>query len=198
MKTKAEFQGECQVCGRTQKLPNGKLSNHGYMKRWGFFEGVCWGAKHLPFEQSKALVDEAIARVEKDKAELEEEAERRGKSVDPNDVVCSCYVDFLGRWSGYKEINGKIEQRVAAVIEGREIFNYFFVGVYANRPVEQRIDCYGPPYGMAGVIKHLNEQEAQRIRRRIEQLQSYLSWQRQRVKDWEKKPLKKVLSPVDG
>jgi hypothetical protein len=47
--------GECQGCGRTQMLPEGRLSLHGYTVRWGFFEGVCQGAAHPPLEVSKDL-----------------------------------------------------------------------------------------------------------------------------------------------
>lgn len=41
---KATHSGECQCCGRKQKLPKGRLSNHGYTVEWGFFSGTCFGA----------------------------------------------------------------------------------------------------------------------------------------------------------
>ncbi len=59
---KATHSGTCQVCGRTQKLPSGNLSLHGYTTRWGFFNGTCHGAKAQPFELSKDLIEEAILR----------------------------------------------------------------------------------------------------------------------------------------
>ena len=40
---KATHDGECQLCGRMQKLPDGRLAKHGYTTRWGFFQGVCPG-----------------------------------------------------------------------------------------------------------------------------------------------------------
>ena len=57
---KATHKGHCQVCGAQQKLPNGVLSQHGYTVDWGFFSGVCGGAKALPYEQSCDLVKESI------------------------------------------------------------------------------------------------------------------------------------------
>lgn len=59
---KATHIGHCQVCGSRQKLPNGLLAKHGYTVDYGFFNGVCFGAGHLPFEQSKDLVVQDIAR----------------------------------------------------------------------------------------------------------------------------------------
>jgi hypothetical protein len=60
-KTKATHFGTCQICGSEQKLPEGVLSLHGYTTRWGFFSGVCSGARHLPFEKSTDLILGAIA-----------------------------------------------------------------------------------------------------------------------------------------
>lgn len=54
---KATHQGTCQVCGAAQKLPNDLLSLHGYTVEHSFFEGVCKGAKNLPFELNKDLIE---------------------------------------------------------------------------------------------------------------------------------------------
>jgi hypothetical protein len=57
--SKATHIGECQLCGRTQKLPGGFLSQHGYAVKWQQFHGVCRGAHLLPYEQScSAIVSE--------------------------------------------------------------------------------------------------------------------------------------------
>lgn len=73
---KATHSGTCQLCGREQKLPGGRLSLHGYTTRWGFFSGVCPGSTWLPFEVSAdriAIAIEAngqyIARLEVKEAE---------------------------------------------------------------------------------------------------------------------------------
>lgn len=65
---KATHSGHCQACGRLQKLPNGKLSKHGYTVEHGFFSGVCRGTNYLPFEQScdqvRRYIGEAKSEVE--------------------------------------------------------------------------------------------------------------------------------------
>lgn len=57
---RAEYQGECQVCGRVQKLPDGNLAKHGYNVTWGRFQGTCPGSNHLPWEVNKDLVQGAV------------------------------------------------------------------------------------------------------------------------------------------
>ncbi len=53
---KATHQGSCQLCGRLQRLPNGKLAKHGYTVEFNFFNGVCPGSHNLPYEQSCDLL----------------------------------------------------------------------------------------------------------------------------------------------
>ncbi len=61
---KSTHKGHCQVCGGLQMLPGGTLSLHGYKVTYGFFSGICHGAKAKPFEQAHDLVDEAIVRAQ--------------------------------------------------------------------------------------------------------------------------------------
>ena len=50
---KAEVRGTCQACFLVQKLPNGKISLHGYERPGdGYIMGDCEGSYHLPYEQS--------------------------------------------------------------------------------------------------------------------------------------------------
>jgi len=45
--------GECQICGRSQKLRGGKLVPHGYTRPgWGHVVGNCPGAGYAPYELS--------------------------------------------------------------------------------------------------------------------------------------------------
>lgn len=60
MAKKATHSGTCQCCGRVQKLPNGRLSNHGYTVDWGFFNGTCGGSKELPLEQDRTILDTTV------------------------------------------------------------------------------------------------------------------------------------------
>jgi hypothetical protein len=64
MARKATHDGTCQVCGRAQALPGGKLAKHGYeVAGFGYFHGVCSGADHLPLEQSRAVADQVAAEL---------------------------------------------------------------------------------------------------------------------------------------
>lgn len=55
---KATHEGTCQICGRLQALPSGRLSKHGYDVLFHFFRGVCPGAGHKPLELERTLADE--------------------------------------------------------------------------------------------------------------------------------------------
>lgn len=57
---KATHFGECQICGRKMKAPNGKLSNHGYQIHNGFFHGSCHGSHELPFEKDRSVLGKVI------------------------------------------------------------------------------------------------------------------------------------------
>jgi len=57
---KATHFGECQICGRKMKAPNGELSNHGYTVENGFFNGSCHGSYELPFEQDRSVLGQVI------------------------------------------------------------------------------------------------------------------------------------------
>jgi hypothetical protein len=54
---KATHNGTCQVCGKLQALPEGKLSKHGYDVQFHYFRGVCPGAAFLPQEQDREQAD---------------------------------------------------------------------------------------------------------------------------------------------
>jgi hypothetical protein len=62
---KATHNGHCQVCGRVQALPNGgTLSLHGYrVAGFGFFNGVCHGARFAPLQESRAITDKIIVEL---------------------------------------------------------------------------------------------------------------------------------------
>ena len=64
MKTTHTHKGHCQACGRLHAVDNetNKLANHGYTVDWGFFNGVCNGADHLPIQIDKSLAEKTIVR----------------------------------------------------------------------------------------------------------------------------------------
>jgi len=79
MSRKSTHSGTCQICGKLQKLPYGLLSKHGYMTRWGFFEGTCYGAENKPFEESCAMIQDAILNA---KVQIEKTQENAAKACD--------------------------------------------------------------------------------------------------------------------
>lgn len=60
---KATKKGTCQICGRVQKLPNGKIAKHGYQVV-GEFHGTCDGSDHLPLEVSYQQLPMAITKTQ--------------------------------------------------------------------------------------------------------------------------------------
>lgn len=71
MSKQVQFRGHCQCCGRQQAVPNGRMSNHGYVVRNGWFQGVCDGHNFKPMEQDRKIADSVIAQVREDAAALE-------------------------------------------------------------------------------------------------------------------------------
>jgi hypothetical protein len=187
---KATHQGECQVCGRMQKLPNGRLSKHGYTTRCGFFEGTCFGSGELPFEQDKTLVDVAIKHAEARLKDIKKSAADRLKMTDPNNVVYDAYEDwsrygFGRRDYGYKCVTGAIEKR------GNYEF-WFIATLITGKPYQHRLNLAGMTGSLEENVKYLNELESKRFLRIADQVQDYLNWQYRRVKDWKVRDLRPV------
>jgi hypothetical protein len=187
---KAIHQGECQVCGRMQKLPSDLLSKHGYTTRCGFFEGTCFGSGELPFEKDKKLVDIAIARAEERLRDLKQNAAKRLKSTNPNDVVYDAYEDwsrfgFGRRDYGYKCLTGRIEKRGS--------YDFWFISpLITGKTYEHVLRLAGMTSSLEENVKYLNELESKRILRIADQVQDYLNWQYGRVKGWKVRPLLKI------
>jgi DNA-binding protein YbaB len=188
---KATHSGTCQVCGALQKLPNGKLSKHGYTTRWGFFEGVCWGADHEPFELSKDLIEEAIERATQGAKNNRAEAKKRERMTDPNDVWHDVYLNCErvtkhGRVSmvGRKFKSGTHGDEVAFIYQDRHFVrreDFTVLHDWRMRTVED-------------AVKQMNAERAGYLRHVAEQQDEYVKWQQQRIKDW--KPHPEQLKPV--
>jgi hypothetical protein len=123
MKTKATHSGECQLCGRKQKLPKGHLSLHGYTKEWGFFNGTCTGSRHKPYEESCDQITFRIPHMVQLIADQTQEIEKLTRQTLPVDGVwVKQYSRKTGRytwkitevrndpvtgWSQYKDDRGQ-------------------------------------------------------------------------------------------
>lgn len=188
---KATHVGTCQVCGREQKLPEGRLSKHGYSVQWGFFDGVCDGAHHLPFEQSKDLIERAIQRALDKVEDLKCQIALLRQPATEARATCHVYrghQECRGRWEkpGYIWVSGKIEAReprhglrfVVIGDDGRE----WYIHVYREHGSPSELDA----------ATYNNGQYADNLDRLIAQLTDYVAWQRKRIKDWAPQELKPI------
>lgn len=199
---KATHYGICQVCGSRQKLPGGVLSKHGYNVEYGFFSGVCFGAHHLPFEQSKDLVDRDIARCRQEIERIAAYAAliRKGEST----IWIHEYrpatwetrksshvwvehsidkVDFSGFRISYTNGLGK-QDRTDYYLSTKESAAIYALNEGAERDALQKLV----------VIKHMNEKRAQSLDAVIRSLENHITWQELRIENWEPK----ALEPIEG
>lgn len=68
-KTTHTNRGTCQVCGKVQAIDNGTMltAKHGYVVAgYGFFNGICPGARYQPAEKSLTVTHEIIVMLTKD------------------------------------------------------------------------------------------------------------------------------------
>jgi hypothetical protein len=74
MTIEATHNGTCQACGRQHAFYNGSVAKHGYTVKYGFFNGVCWGAEQEPAEHSVDLTRSTIERLTKEANKLFDDA----------------------------------------------------------------------------------------------------------------------------
>ena len=200
---KATHTGTCQICGCNQKLPNGRLSKHGYTTQWGFFSGVCSGASHLPFEQSTNLIQDVVATVKRSiissnekRAELLEMTDackiqikfhdRRVGTTELHWVSAPADTMFISGWSGTGLESSYTEDRFYGY--STETFKCAYIytgrerdGDYENRPTLEEL------------IKRANAEYVKSvIDRDIAQMENYIEWQEKRLAEWVEKPLTPV------
>lgn len=182
----ATHKGCCQICGHEQKLPGGRLSKHGYTVRWGFFAGTCPGSGHEPFEQSKGLIEGAIASATKQGNELEAQAAQLQQPATEPQSTCRVYRDRqqckYSEKPGYAWISGRIERRAPR-------HGLRFV-VIAQDEREYYVHAAGYQDTELDVATHNNRQYAKELLQRAGQMRAYVDWQQDRIKDWEPKPLR--------
>lgn len=189
MPRRATHKGHCQICGACQKLPAGLLSKHGYTTRWGFFEGVCPGSGHPPFEEDISLIEGAIARATEEAARVEERAAATRMEADPDACWFHAYFNWgytKGRRSGYEWIKTRLADKEAA---GQAW------GLWAWHPGDAEAARWvqSAYYGGGGIVeaaRQFNNDYADRyLGARIKNLRDYVEWQRGRIKGWTPQPL---------
>lgn len=167
---KATHSGTCQACGSIQKLPNGYLSNHGYSVQWGFFAGICQGARRLPFEQSCDYIKTCIARAEESILRNEKAIQDTQSNTSTN----SEYHKYV------KEKGGGYRVWVDAEVKNGEIH-------FENEKIPSiRLGMYGDDYAIA---RSLDAKRITWLEKQISNLKEYIDWQKSRIKDWKEQPL---------
>lgn len=195
---KATHIGECQICGRVQKLPGGSLSNHGYTKRWGFFSGICPGAGHNPFETHRDRIEGAIAGA---KAAIEQHLQAAAAIRAQTDAY-GWYSDHqrgVSVWrevifTGEKYADGELAklgwEKVSFSLKASE------VPKYGEKPFGIR-SAYSSGFYEGHTALEVAKASRERFckathDKQVSQLRDYVRWQEQRLKDWAPKPLKPV------
>lgn len=179
---KATHNGQCQICGRLQALPGGRLAKHGYTVDYGFFNGICAGTGHLPFEQDISLIEGIIAQVSAQAAALRAEAAARETATDPADVYYNDYGPYGHRGKDcYHVVRGRVEMTEGTYQRAAFVHEY-----QGKRRVHDNI---AGGYTIAALVKQLNEQHAWRLNGAAKQAEEYVRWQQSRIKNWQPQPL---------
>lgn len=192
-KNKATHVGECQICGRVQMLPNGKLSNHGYTVRCGFFSGICQGAGHLPFEQSQDAIAPVVAAVTSHVKSTEQEiAGYRNIDNELNSGNMAWFSVYTGRAYSFAKCDVEIKENVSASGDGYKWLSVTRSAAPGESKTNQRprVELYSFKFStVREVVHHCNETYAKHLASTNRQRRDWLSWQNDRLKDWKVKPL---------
>jgi hypothetical protein len=197
--SKATHTGHCQVCGAEQKLPNSNLSTHGYTVQWGFFNGICTGTKHLPFEQDISLVQGAIDHALEIKAGIEAQIVKYTNSTETS-----------AWFHNYKVIDprrgrkGYVWEYLPVIFETRHYpaegsLKEFWAHDYghAGETVQsQRIGAgitYTAEFPMAASVEERNgHYRFGVLEPQLKQITRYIKWQQDRIRNWKPSELKPI------
>jgi hypothetical protein len=189
MKSKATHRGRCQVCNRIQKLPNGLLAQHGYAVLDGYFEGVCYGSKHLPLEQDKATVVRSIS-VTQERIQEFEHAIRLWSvpAVEPKAWFHE-YVPAKNRYipPGYRWRIVDLHREVKSFPDGFTYNEDTFTGHDGKEEPLRRYSISGAT--LLVIADQLNLKYVEYLRKGIKDMQSYIHSQEHRIKVWHQQPL---------
>lgn len=178
---KATHSGHCQLCGRGQMLPNGKLSKHGYTVEWNFFNGVCDGADNQPYEESCALLPPVIVSMKAQAARL------RAAAKETRAQTASVWVnERIESTRGY----GYAATRLWREIPVGEMIELGYDAKWMGKDGKpQSTRTYVHTKVQADVVAYLNEQRATDFERSANQHKTYVEWCEKRVAEWKPAPL---------
>ena len=174
---KATHEGTCQCCGKLHKLPNGRLSKHGYTVDWGFFNGVCLGAGFPPYELSCDLITECIVAAQKQLDSTLEHIEDLG--TDTSVAWVHAHFNYETRLVPAP----RDEIVVTHFGENDQYTTYSYKHPKAKRFTE--VGQYAEHADMDAAILHQNRAyKIPKLQKQVKGLKDYISWQEERVANW--------------
>lgn len=194
---KATHQGSCQLCGRLQRLPNGRLAKHGYTVEFNFFNGVCPGSHNLPYEQSCDLLPAQRDHAKATAKSMTKFADECRVLRDPKAVWVHVYVKS-NRY-GYR--GTYVWKQVAPTFEKHKSDDSDFTWHTATYQEEdgkmETIPTY-TEYTIDAIIKKQNSARADDVVRGAKQFADYAIWAQKRIDAWKLAPLTPIKDGSDG
>lgn len=189
-KSKATHKGECQICGKVQKLPQGRLANHGYTVEWGMFQGTCPGSLALPYEQSCDLLKDRLLLIEQ---KLKRIRQYHQNLLQPATEPCG-YVEV---YFSDARVYGWVEAHLTEVQETNESNGYSWREVFAtykegSQEKKQKLNLdfeTQQQLNLLEIATSLNRKYAQEYQKQLNIMSNYLKWCQNRVNKWEVKEL---------
>lgn len=179
-------------------LPGGTLSNHGYTRKWGFFNGICAGAGHQPFELSKDRIAGAVADVEKTIAEVEAriaelenlDSETNGKAEAWNHTYKQS-----GIYTWEKVPVSNLTSRTYSEGGSTHYSAEITVTSWRNpqQPKQESIQAYDAAWKLPTIrhwVHFLNCKFAKSLRQDNSGRRDWVRWQQGRMENWAPKALK--------
>jgi len=161
------------------------LSKHGYTTRWGFFEGTCSGANHLPFEQDIGLIEGMIDYARKQAAELRQTAVIERENANPED--CWYHVYYVRHSRFPRSCHQWTKTRIFKAENG--ILCYQHPGDDKKQePHPERLGVF-TSFGLIEIANELGDKYARHLEVQANKRDEYARWQEQRIRDWKPMPL---------
>ena len=180
---KATHSGTCQICGNFQKLPKGRLSNHGYTVQWGFFSGTCQGAYGKPFEESTDLI-EAVVEDCKKKVLIIKELIKTIKEATGTSATAHHYTrGTYGCTGGYSW--KKVELISAPIRKDSKYISHKMYKVEGDEKMHEADTNMEYPKSPEEAAKVVNEIYINhKLLKDIADLERYIAWQEERIANW--------------
>ncbi len=181
---KANCMGHCQWCDKLQKLPNGRLSTHGYSVKYQMFAGICMGSQNLPYELSCELVKQSIIDSQ---GLLENLISVQKRLLDTNNQPEYAWFQCYDKKSS-KYFWEKIEISVVDEVCKYRIYGEHDKGEYLSFSLKSRVSVYSE--SPSTLKRRLNLTYVEReIKPQIKELEEYIKVQRLRVINWKEASL---------